>query len=74
MLVRFVRARRRHVYVAGRVRGVNDRDRASPDEDDGAGRGQFAIDAFEELEERGCLKPGRHAARRGRGKNPHPCS
>src|SRR6266481_2763107 len=62
------------IDVAGRVRGVDDRNRASADQEDDGGSGQLAIDASEKLEECRGFKLRRHAARRGPGRNPPPCS
>ena len=72
--VELFRTRREKIDVAGRVRGVDDRNRASADQEDDARSGQLAIDASEELEECRGFKLGRHAVRRGPGKNPPPCS
>src|ERR1700682_5535847 len=68
------RAGREKIEVAGRVRGVNDGNRASADQEDDGASCQLAIDASEELEECRGFKLGRHAVRRGPGKNPLPCS
>ena len=72
--VELFRAGREKIEVAGRVRGVDDRNRASADQEDDAASCQLAIYASEELEECRGFKLGRHAVRRGPGKNPPPCS
>jgi len=72
--VELYRAGREKIDVAGRVRRVDDRNRASADQEDDGGSGQLAIDASEKLEECRGFKLCRHAARRGTGKNPPPCS
>ena len=48
-LVELFRAGREKIEVAGRVRGVNDRNRASADQEDDGASCQLAIDSSEEL-------------------------